>query len=323
MMKLENIGFYTLNNERAKNASSESRLQRCELIITSKCNFKCPYCRGTEDEANITFKEAKEVIDIWAEDKLKNIRFSGGEPTMVTWLIDLIKYSKLKGIEGIAISTNGSASTVLYDNLIEAGINDFSISLDACCSSDGDIMAGGIIGSWQRVVSNIKHISAKAYTTVGIVLTKDTIKKTEEIIKFASDELHVSDIRIITSAQWNGEFDTLNIPKRIIKKHPILEYRLNNILKGRGVRGISTNDNQTCPLVLDDMAVKAGKHYPCIIKMREGCDEIGKVSDAKTMRMERLKYYESKITGEDIVCKNNCLDVCVDYNNMVAELNAS
>lgn len=49
-MKLEDIGFYTLFDERAKNVSWNSDLQRCELILTDKCNFKCVYCRGIKKE---------------------------------------------------------------------------------------------------------------------------------------------------------------------------------------------------------------------------------------------------------------------------------
>ena len=52
-MKLEDIGFYTLSDSRARNASENSPLWRCELLITSQCNFKCPYCRGTNSDADI------------------------------------------------------------------------------------------------------------------------------------------------------------------------------------------------------------------------------------------------------------------------------
>jgi hypothetical protein len=34
-MKLEDIGFYTLSNERAKNVTWESDLQRCEMSLLS------------------------------------------------------------------------------------------------------------------------------------------------------------------------------------------------------------------------------------------------------------------------------------------------
>jgi sulfatase maturation enzyme AslB (radical SAM superfamily) len=47
---LENIGFYTLSDDRCKNASSTSPLMRCELVLTDACNFKCPYCRGQRKE---------------------------------------------------------------------------------------------------------------------------------------------------------------------------------------------------------------------------------------------------------------------------------
>jgi uncharacterized protein YutD len=45
-MKLEEIGFYSLSDQRAKEASCTSQMKRCEMIITEECNFKCPYCRG-------------------------------------------------------------------------------------------------------------------------------------------------------------------------------------------------------------------------------------------------------------------------------------
>lgn len=48
--KLENIGFYTLYDERAKNVSATSQMKRAEMIILKYCNFSCPYCRGLKDE---------------------------------------------------------------------------------------------------------------------------------------------------------------------------------------------------------------------------------------------------------------------------------
>ena len=48
-MRLEEIGFYTLSDERAKNVSSTSRMQRTEMLVTGRCNFSCPYCRGFEN----------------------------------------------------------------------------------------------------------------------------------------------------------------------------------------------------------------------------------------------------------------------------------
>lgn len=77
-MKLDDIGFYTLSDQRVKNVSGISPLWRCELLITSKCNFKCSYCRGTDSKADISLQEAVYIVDQWLSHDLKNIRFSGG-----------------------------------------------------------------------------------------------------------------------------------------------------------------------------------------------------------------------------------------------------
>lgn len=314
-MKLENIGFYTLNDNRAKNTSKESQLMRCELILTDACNFKCPYCRGVRDDikGTMSLEKAKYIVDLWTRDNLKNIRFSGGEPTVYKHLIELVEYTKSKGIERIAISTNGSANIELYKKLIEVGVNDFSISLDACCSAFGDMMAGGIEGAWNKVINNIKEISKLTYVTVGVVVTEDTVCQLKETVEFAAS-LGVSDIRIISSAQYNTLLENAKtVSEEVYIKYPILKYRIENLNNQRNVRGLQNEDSHKCGLVLDDMAIAGDYHFPCIIYMREGGNPIGKVGE--NMRLERLNWMENHDSHKDPICKNNCLDVCIDYNN--------
>jgi len=320
-MQLEEIGFYTLSDNRVKHTSENSQMQRCEMIITEYCNFKCPYCRGLKSYIygnrkikQLSLEEIKKNIDYWCEDKpLKNIRFSGGEPTLHPNIIDIVKYCKYKKIERIAISTNGSNNVKLYLDLIEAGCNDLSISLDASCASDGDMLAGNIPESWNKVIKNISILSQLTYVTVGIVLLPENIDRTIDTIKLAYS-LKVSDIRIISAAQWNQPIPRLNeIPKNIIDKYPILRYRVKHFKEGRNVRGIRKNDYHHCALLLDDSIIAGDYHFPCIIYMREGGNPIGKVS--VNMRQERKKWFDNHNTFKDPICRNNCLDVCIDYNN--------
>lgn len=319
MDELASIGFYTLEDSRAATVNNTSPLWRCELLLTARCNFRCPYCRGTDPSANITFDYAKYIVDLWDAEGLKNIRFSGGEPTCVPWLSELISYTKDKtNIKRIALSTNGSRSEQYYSDLLERGVNDFSISLDACCSSFGEKMSG-VKGAWETVVKNIEYLSRKTYVTVGCVFDETNVEQSLETILLAHN-LGVSDIRIISAAQFNKALGFVKkIPNSVLDAHPILKYRVINFLNGRNVRGICKEDNHRCPLVLDDMAIKGQYHYPCIIKMREGCLPIGKVT--KNMREERLLYFKSHNTFKDIICRQNCLDVCIDYNNRVLETN--
>jgi MoaA/NifB/PqqE/SkfB family radical SAM enzyme len=272
-----------------------------------------PKYRGTMDFFNVF-----NLLKWWGNARLKNIRFSGGEPTLIPYLPLAVLLAVDEGVERVAISTNGSASPKLYKELVRCGMNDVSISLDACCAGTGDMMAGKS-DVWKRVVDNITMLSELTYTTVGVVVTPDNASELKGIIEFA-DSLDVSDIRIVPSAQWN-EFKTLdlNIHPEILRRYPILSYRIGNFLSGRNVRGMSKSDNPQCPLVLDDMAVIGKDHFPCIIYLREGGHPIGCIYSHR-IREERRRWFECRNVFEDPICRRNCLDVCIDYNNKVKEL---
>lgn len=306
-MKLQDIGFYTLSDDRAKTASVNSPLSRCELILTSRCNFRCPYCRSVGGN-DMPIQQATDTVNLWCGDGLKNIRFSGGEPTLHDGIVELVRLSKKCEVGRIALSTNGSASADKYKELLDAGVNDFSISLDACCAEDGDKMAGGRKGAFETVIKNIEWLAKVSYVTVGVVLTETNVKRTEDIICFA-DSLDVSDIRVIPAAQHGATLPKINVTEAVLKKYQILRYRVNNLRTGRIVRG---NPEKRCGLVLDDMAVMGNEHFPCIIYMREGGKPIGKVS--KNMRKKRERWSIDHDCTQDEICSKNCLDVCVDYN---------
>jgi len=313
-MKLEDIGFYTLSNERAQNASPTSPLVRCELILTDQCNFKCLYCRELREDVKgtISFNHAKNVLNEWFKQKLKNVRFSGGEPTLYKSLPKLVQICHDNEVERIAISTNGSANFELYEELKNKGVNDFSISLDGGCCAVGDKMSGRK-GYWQKTVSNIKRLSKMTYVTVGMVFTEENVNQCVENVMFA-DSLGVSDIRVIPAAQYDRALVKLTqLPPKILNKYPILKYRTNNVRIGRHVRGMSDSDAKNCWLALDDMAVAGNFHFPCIIYLRERGNPIGRVGP--NMRKERTNWVRKHDCQKDPICKNMCLDVCVDYCN--------
>jgi len=318
-MKLEDIGFYTLSDNRAISVSEITPLYRCELILTDRCNFKCPYCRGLRDDisGDIDLEEAKRIVNIWIANGIKNIRFSGGEPTLYDGLPELVKICKTGNVERIAVSTNGSETISCYENLIDCGVNDFSISLDSGCCSVGEKMTGGISGAWVNVVENIRYLSKKTYVSVGMVFTEETVDTCFDDVIFA-DSLGVSDIRIIPSAQYNKALCSLSeLPRDILEKHKILKYRVENIKNGCHVRGITNDGPDACWLGLDDMVSAKGYHFPCVIYMREGGEPIGKITE--NIRLDRRDWVMSHSPKEDPICKKNCLDVCINYNMVASE----
>ena len=315
--RLEDIGFYTLSDYRASQCSVTSPLWRCELLLTDRCNFHCPYCRGLRRDCkgDMPLQTAINVINHWVKEGLKNVRFSGGEPTLYPDLMELVYRCKFNKVEHIAVSTNGSNSTEYYEKLVEAGVNDLSISLDSGCCSIGDKMTGGIKGSWDKVVDNIRKLSLLTYVSVGMVFTPENFDTCIEDVMF-THSLGVSDIRVIPSAQYNKALLKLkDLPTKVLSKYPILKYRVDHIRTQTPTRGIQPNDTHKCPLVLDDMAIAGKWHFPCIIYLREGGEPIGEISP--WMRVQRQEWYEKHDTHTDRICLGNCLDVCRDYNNKV------
>jgi molybdenum cofactor biosynthesis enzyme MoaA len=328
-MKLEDIGFYTLSDQRAATASVTSPLQRCEMVLTPTCNFDCTYCWPIRDDCQKTllFNDALRILDDWICEGLKNVRFSGGEPTLYRDLEKLIKFCADGGVEGIAISTNGSADWEVYEKLLQAGANDFSVSFDACCSATAKTMAGKA-AEFEKIVSNIKWLARMAYTTVGVVLTDENVKETTEIVALAHS-LGVADVRVIPVAEYGKKaatsFPEFNeIDKELLEKFPILKYRLENAFEGNRIRGIQAKDTHRCPLVLDDIAVAGDFHFPCIIYFRQMGEPIGSTNQSiKAIRRERLEWFRSHNTHADRICSGTCLDVCVAYNNKWEALHGS
>lgn len=326
-MSLNDIGFYTLSDDRVEQVSSTSPMWRTEMILTPRCNFHCTYCRGLrkdcygdDNHGDMNYEKAIEVLNLWMEHGLKNVRFSGGEPTIYKRLVDLVAYCKSRGVEHIAISTNGSANPDVYDRLIDAGTNDFSVSLDACCASYANKMSG-VDCKFEKLTENIRRIAKRTYLTVGVVLNEDNIDQIKDVVIFAH-ELGVADIRIISAAQYDQTLQgVLGISEEILDAHPILKYRVNNIKEGRHVRGLNDSDCRRCHLAWDDSVVAGNYHFPCVIYMREGGNPIGMVGP--NMRNERIEWLKQHDTHHDIICSKNCLDVCIDYNNRFQQLRES
>lgn len=318
-MKLEDIGFYTLSDKRAKTASIESPLMRGELLLTDRCNLKCPYCRGLKCglRGNLPFHYVNGIVQHWALHGLENIRFSGGEPTLYDGLSSLVKRSKDCGIKRIAVSTNGTNQPSFYKNLIDAGVNDFSISLDSGCCALGKTMTGGNENAWVKASRSIQELSKLTYVTVGVVFNELNAMEAMQTIKYI-DSLNPSDIRILSSAQYNKALYQLTLlPEELLKKYPILKYRINNFKRNRNVRGIKNTDCRKCHLVKDDLAVAGKYHFPCIIYLREGGKPIGETGGS--FRQQRNEWFKKHDTHKDPICAKNCLDVCVDYNNKCHE----
>ena len=186
-MRLEDIGFYSLSDERARRSTERTRLERCELLLTRRCNFDCPYCRKV-GPPDISLFDALRILNDWGSERLRNIRFSGGEPTLWPYLMGLVEEARAWAcVEHIALSTNGSASldwsaagTVAWLDVDPPGgtlaASDF-IAVDVCINANANSLAVDVFTD-TLTFTNVTNGQAQ---TRGVVLTVLRVVLTEAV----------------------------------------------------------------------------------------------------------------------------------------------
>lgn len=107
------------------------------LAVTDRCNLRCFYCMPEEGidfvskEDLLSFEEMLRLMTVLAKNGVNKVRITGGEPfvrkDLDQFLIDL---SKIKGIDKIRITTNGTVTSKYIAALKQAGIHTINLSLD-------------------------------------------------------------------------------------------------------------------------------------------------------------------------------------------------
>jgi cyclic pyranopterin phosphate synthase len=105
--------------------------------LTDRCNLNCIYCSPLKksqflgrDEV-LRYEEIVKAVSFFAKAGIKKLRLTGGEPLIKRDLVELIKMLKgIKGLEEIAMTTNGVYLDLLADELKKAGLDRVNVSLD-------------------------------------------------------------------------------------------------------------------------------------------------------------------------------------------------
>lgn len=107
------------------------------ISITDRCNLRCKYCmpedgvQMIDHDEILTFDEIEHLVRLFAQEGIRKIKITGGEPLVRKDVEVLIKnLYAIEGIEDITITTNGVLLDEKLDALVEAGVDSYNISLD-------------------------------------------------------------------------------------------------------------------------------------------------------------------------------------------------
>ncbi|MGN0077538.1 MAG: GTP 3',8-cyclase MoaA [Coriobacteriales bacterium] len=106
------------------------------ISVTDRCNLRCIYCMPAEGVAwkshneMLRIEEIARVARIAAEEGIRKVRLTGGEPLVKKGIVSLITDIKAAGIEDVSLTTNGILLPRMAQELKDAGLDRVNISLD-------------------------------------------------------------------------------------------------------------------------------------------------------------------------------------------------
>jgi 12,18-didecarboxysiroheme deacetylase len=148
--------------------------------VGRRCNLRCIHCYSRSHdlryEGELTTAEARRFIDGLADFGVPVLLFSGGEPLLREDVLDLVQYTRNKGIRAV-ISTNGTLMTVgLARQLGDAGLSYVGVSLDGL--RDVNDRFRGVSGAFDDALRGIRAcLQAGVKVGLRFTISRDNVSE--------------------------------------------------------------------------------------------------------------------------------------------------
>ena len=185
-------------------AEPDENFQKVEVLLTLACNCRCVFC-SFGDKTSKKVKPVEEIqrdLEFAKRNRARIVSFSGGEPTIVKALPEMMAKAKGLGFERIEMQTNGRMLCYepYADKLVQSGLDVCVVSLHSHRPEISDLMMG-VNGAFEQTVQGIKNLKGRGvYVLVNVVATQYNYKEIPELTKFLVDDLKVDGLHLIMVA---------------------------------------------------------------------------------------------------------------------------
>ncbi len=172
--------------------SNNRTIKYMRLSVTDMCNFRCQYCMPENYETpthNLSLDDIELIATNLNKLGITKVKLTGGEPLVRSDISQIVRLLKTKcNIEEVTLTTNGALLDQHLDNLVAAGLDAITISIDTLDSSKFNDLVRRT--SYSKVIDNIRLAANSSIPNIKLnVVPLKTLGDNNiiELVKFANE----------------------------------------------------------------------------------------------------------------------------------------
>ncbi len=326
----------------------DTPLHRVTVFLTYHCNLDCPYCKTiarTDDELrlfpqkSVTFTPEmfEQLLRSLDGTPLHHLHFTGGEAALVRGFPGFVRQAKAQGVAHISLTSNGTLPWPVYAALLDSGLDELRISIDARDPQLGRELTGRQ-RAWPAAVENLRRLADQRAAGRNFFLIANTVVSARNrtdlpaIVRFLM-EMGVDDIKLIMVVQERetlGDFpEALMIMRELEallatqppEAFPLLRRKLRTVFVPEAI-GLSAarapaGKAWQCYIPLTERTVDGVYYYPCSVYLREGGAPLGNIDESPaTQRAKTAAFVRHGQCLSDPICQHYCLNCTGQYNTV-------
>ena len=267
------------------------------------CNMRCKFCFATFQDVkrdmdlpkgHLPEEQCLSIVDRLAEAGFEKINFAGGEPTLCSWLPNLIKRAKEHGMV-TSIVTNGSRITDQWLADLDGSLDWVALSIDTVDPERLRRLGRAICGNnpitedeYLRIVSDIKQRGIRL--KINTVVTSETWQEDfTGFIKLAKPDRW----KILQALPINGQNDAHIADFEITTEQFDAYVQRNRSVKNDGIDVIpESNDLMTKSYVMIDPAGRFFDNVQGTYNYSEPILEVGVDRALKEISIDSKQFHK-------------------------------
>lgn len=177
--------------EKVRHFKKKNSLVWAVIEVTNHCNLNCIWCyanSGNKESIkreHMNLNDLKKLVGILRDAGLKQITYSGGEPTVYPKIREAVKIAKDNDFV-VHMNTNGFILTRSFARELKSfGLSQIQTNIDSVYPKKHDYLRGRK-GSFSRAVTALKNARETGITCVSqTVLTRENEREIVKIFEFA------------------------------------------------------------------------------------------------------------------------------------------